>query len=188
MMARPSSSTAMMNVSRSCPSGIIGLIAAAWSPREAAAPGAGRIPSADMPGIPGVAVSSGGFDGSAFRRIPSGIHRFGYVPPSRTPGSELATGVELALFGLRRVDVDVDHIRCHLEEQMDLRTALFDGCHAVRIDDRVRDGSVLHDPAIDEHVLRAASRSLLGEGSNESREPQPGGLLAHVADIVAVAV
>ena len=42
---------------------------------------------------------------------------------------------------------------------------------AVGVDDRVRDGPVLHDAAVDEHVLRPARRPLLGQRRDVARAP-----------------
>ena len=82
-------------------------------------------------------------------------------------------------FGLRRMDVDVDRVRRHLDEQVDLRTAFLDRGHAVGIDDRMRDGAILDDPPVDEDVLRPARRPLLGQRRDVAGQPQAAGLLAH---------
>ena len=75
-------------------------------------------------------------------------------------------------FRLRRVHVDVHAIGRHLEEQMHLGTALLVRRHAVGVDDRVRDGAVLDDAAIDEDVLRTAHRALLRQRGDEAVQPQ----------------
>jgi hypothetical protein len=82
------------------------------------------------------------------------------------------------------VHVDVECVGRHLDEQVDFGTPLLDRGLAVGIDDRVRDRLILHDPAVDEQILRSARRSLLGEGRDEARDPHAAGLLAHFHQIV----
>ena len=65
--------------------------------------------------------------------------------------------------GLRRMHVDVDAVRRHVDEQVHLGTALLDGRDAVRLLNGVRDGPVAHDASVDEDVLRPARRPFVGE-------------------------
>ena len=90
-------------------------------------------------------------------------------------------------FGLRRVHVHVDAIRRDPEEQVHLRAPLLDGRDAVGLDDRVRDRPVLHDAAVDEHVLGAARRPLVAERRDEPFDLQPRGVLTDFDEIGAIA-
>ena len=90
-----------------------------------------------------------------------------------------------ALVGMH---VDVDRVRRHLDEQVHLGAALLDRRDAVGIDDRVRDRPVLDDPPVDEHVLRSARRSLLGERRDVAADPQAARLLPHLEQVVPLAV
>ena len=83
-----------------------------------------------------------------------------------------------AHFRLRRVHVDVERVGRHLDEQVHLRAALLDRRHAVGVDDRVRDRPVLDDAAVDEDVLRAARRPLLGQRRDVAGQPDAARLLA----------
>src|SRR6185503_12027362 len=76
----------------------------------------------------------------------------------------------------------------HLDEEMHLGAALLDRGLAVGIDDGVRDGAILDDAAIDEHVLWAARRALAREGSDETGHPQSSGFLEHFDQVVALTV
>ena len=84
---------------------------------------------------------------------------------------------------LGRVHVDVDAIRRDLDEQVDLGAALLDRRDAVRLGDRVRDGPVLHDPAVDEDVLRAAHRPLVAERRDVAVDLQAAGFLADLDEV-----
>jgi hypothetical protein len=90
--------------------------------------------------------------------------------------------------GFRGMHVDVHPVRRNLEKQMHLGAALLVGRHAVGIDNRVGDGPVLDDAAIDEHVLRTAHRPLLGERGDEPAQPQPAELALDGDQILAIAV
>ena len=91
-------------------------------------------------------------------------------------------------FRLRGVHVHVERVGRHLDEEVHLGAALLDRRLAVGIDDRVRDRTVLDDPAVDEDVLRSARRSLIGERGDETRQLQAARLLLQVDQIVALAV
>ena len=90
-------------------------------------------------------------------------------------------------FRLRRMDVDVDAIRRDAQEQVDLRAALLDRRDAVGLDDRVRDGPVLDDAAVDEDVLRAAGRPLVAERGDVAFDLQAAGLLPDLDQVGALA-
>src|SRR5471032_586592 len=90
MIAIPSSSTAMMNVSRNWPSGIIGLISrdAACDDEEGTAENAENAENgfSSVPDVLGALCALCGSIRSW------GIHRLGYTPPARTPGSDALIG------------------------------------------------------------------------------------------------
>src|SRR5580704_15117095 len=90
MIATPSSSTAMMKVSRNWPSGIIGRMSIAAA--DAADPGEPGD-SSGFAAMPLQADSAVGIALFAFQTAPApGTHLLGYVPPPRTPGMVPATG------------------------------------------------------------------------------------------------
>ena len=66
----------------------------------------------------------------------------------------------------------------NLEEQMNLGTSFLDRSIAVRLDDRVRDRAVLHDPPVDEDVLRATRRALLGQRRHIAFDAEAGEALS----------
>ena len=88
----------------------------------------------------------------------------------------------------RGMDVDVERVRRHPDEQMHLGTALLDRRLAVRIDDRVRDRPILDDAPVDEDVLRTTRRSLLGERRDEAGERHAARVLAQLHQVAALAV
>ncbi len=61
------------------------------------------------------------------------------------------------------MNVDVDPVGRNLDEQVYFGTALLDGRDAVRLGNRVRDGAVPDDAAIDEDVLRPAHGTVIAE-------------------------
>src|SRR5262245_48717092 len=83
--------------------------------------------------------------------------------------------------------VDVDALRRDAEKEVDLRAPFLDRRNAVGFRNRVRDRAVLHDPAVDEHVLRAADRALIAQRGDESFNREAASLLSHVDEIRAVA-
>ena len=89
---------------------------------------------------------------------------------------------------LGRVHVDVDasggisRNRC----TSGLRSLI--DADAVGVDDRVRDGPVLDDAAVDEDVLRSARRALLRQRRDEAVQPQAADLRCDRHQIVAIAV
>src|SRR6476659_10167909 len=85
------------------------------------------------------------------------------------------------------MDVDVDPIGRYLNEQVDLGAALLDRRHAVRLDDRVRDGPVLDDAAVDEDVLLAANRPGVAEGGHEPFDEDPASFLVDRDQVRALA-
>ena len=89
---------------------------------------------------------------------------------------------------LRRVDVHVDRRRRHRDEQVHLGAALLDRRDAVGVDDGVRDGAVLDDPPVDEDVLRAARRPLLGQRRDVAQHLDVARVAAHLDEIVPLAV
>ena len=74
--------------------------------------------------------------------------------------------------GLGRVDVDVDAVERHLEEQVHFGAAFLDRRRLIGVEDGVRDGLVPYDPAVDEDVLGAARRPLIGQRGDDAGEPQ----------------
>ncbi len=83
MMATPSSSTAMMNVSRNCPSGIMGRISnCPWS----------LGPGVPCPWSSVLPPKGGSHEGSAPRTPGSGDQRLPTVAPARTPGIVIGVG------------------------------------------------------------------------------------------------
>ena len=191
MIAMPSSSTAMMNVSRNWPSGIIGRMSTAPCRRRRAAPR-----SLERPGTPaGAAVAGPASGGRAARRHPptridaasqharqrrsvaarradrsgrelqlrhAALRRARPSSARRTTSctSDCSRNRTSAFVGCTLTSTRVGR---HLDEQVHLRAALLDRRRAVGVDDRVRDRPVLDDPAVDEDVLRAARRPLLGQ-------------------------
>src|SRR5436190_22506437 len=87
MMAMPSASTAMMNVSRNCPSGIIGFtgdsVTATTSLPGTVDVDGGCTPAAGPPPI--ASAESAARTSSADGEF-AGFHLLGYDPPARTPG------------------------------------------------------------------------------------------------------
>ena len=92
--------------------------------------------------------------------------RIGQRPPQHFVNERL---LQKADFRLGRMHVDVDTVRGHVDEEVDLRAALLDGGNAVGIDDRVGDRAVLDDSAVHEDVLRAAHGSLIAQGRHVAR-------------------
>ena len=70
---------------------------------------------------------------------------------------------------------------------MDLGAALLDRRDAVRLHDRVRDGAILDDTAVDEHVLRPTNRTLVAERRNIAVNHQAPSFLAHFDQVGALA-
>ena len=87
----------------------------------------------------------------------------------------------------RRMHVDVDPVGRNPDEQVDFGAPLLDRRDAVGLGNRVRDGAVLHDAAVDEDVLGAAHRPLIAECRNVAVDLQPRRLLAHFDQIEAFA-
>ena len=106
-------------------------------------------------------------------------------PPNHLVDVRLVAEAHLRL---RRVDVHVDRRRRHRDEQVHLGTALLDRRDAVGIDDGVRDGAVLHDPPVDEHVLRAARRPLLRQRRDVAEHLDVAGIAPHLDEVVPLAV
>ena len=88
---------------------------------------------------------------------------------------------------LRRVHVDVHAIGRNPDEQVHLGAALLDGRDAVGLRNRVRDGAVLDDAAVDEDVLGAADRPLVAERRDVAVDLQPARLLAQLDQIEPLA-
>ena len=86
-------------------------------------------------------------------------------------------------FRLRRMHVHIDAIGGNLEEEMHLRAAFLDRRVAVRLDNRVRDRLVLHDAPVDEDVLGASRRPLLGKRGHEAFDAEAGQRLPHRHEI-----
>jgi hypothetical protein len=93
-----------------------------------------------------------------------------------------------AYLRFRRVHVDVERVRRHVQEQVHFRAAFLDRSDAVGGDDRMRDRPILDDPAVDEEVLRPACRTLLGERCHISVQHDPAGLLVHLQQVIPIAV
>src|ERR1043166_7210106 len=96
MIAIPSSSTAMMNVSRNWPNGISG--------REDTGFGCWVLGAGVLgAGVPGAGVPGAGVPGARVpgARVPGalGTQRLGYAPPDNTPGSAGDTAICLAISG-----------------------------------------------------------------------------------------
>ncbi len=86
------------------------------------------------------------------------------------------------------MDVDVDLVRRHLEEQVHLGAAFLVRGDAVRVEDCVRDGPVLDDAAIDEDVLRPANRALFRKRGDEPVQPHAAERTFDPNQVLAVAV
>ena len=54
--------------------------------------------------------------------------------------------------------------------------------------DRVRDRAVLHDPPVDEHMLRPSDGPLLGESGNEAVQAQAAELAVDRRQVLAIAI
>ena len=185
-IATPSSSTAMMNVSRNWPSGIIGRISIRRGSEFAgtgrrirvsglhgATPGPGyaestrpafrrshqRLPTDAPASTPGSPSTGGSADGTSARASAAA--------PARGPGRarRRARGEgprARAICSRKRTSAFVGwtftstRSGAIAQEQMHLRAALLDRRDAVGLGDRVRDRAVLDDAAIDEDVLGAA--------------------------------
>ena len=106
-------------------------------------------------------------------------------PPNQLVDVRLVAKADLRL---RRMHVDVHRVGRHLDEEMHLGAALLDRRHAVGIDDRVRDGPVLDDAAVDEDVLRPARRPLLGQRRDEAEDLHVAAVAPHFDQIGALAV
>ena len=85
------------------------------------------------------------------------------------------------------MDVHVHPVGSDPEEQVHFRASLLDRRDAVGFDDGVRDRPVLHDAAIDEHVLGAADRPLIAEPRHVAFDRQAASFLAHIHEIGTVA-
>ena len=90
--------------------------------------------------------------------------------------------------GLRRMDVDVDRLRRHLEKEMHFRAALLDRRDAVGVENRVRDRLVLDDAPVDEDVLAPRVGPCSASAGDVPGEPETAGTLADLDQIVALAV
>ena len=210
MMQMPSSSMAMMKVSRNWPSGISGRMPApgvrhrcegcirrcrgARCVRGIAAPACTRCtllhrlhPCRRSPTTRVNAPREDAGNRRRQRPLPGGKVRgaqlqLRHVPAPQRVGDrapdDLVHQRLLAKphFGLRRVHVDVHPVRRHLDEQVHFGAALAIRGDAVGVEDRVRDGPVLDDAAIDEDVLRSARRAGLGERRNEAVDAQAAAL------------
>ena len=86
-------------------------------------------------------------------------------------------------FGLRRVHVDVDAVGRDLDEEMHLGAALLDRRDAIGLGDRVRDGAVFDDAAVDEDVLGAAHGPLVAERGDVAVDLQAGRFLADLDEV-----
>ncbi len=90
--------------------------------------------------------------------------------------------------GLRRVHVHVHGVGRHLDEHVRLGAPLAGRRRRVGVDHGVRHGPVLDDAAVDEELLRAPRRPLLGEGRDEPVDAEASGLLGHRHEVGAIAV
>jgi hypothetical protein len=90
-------------------------------------------------------------------------------------------------FSFRRMHVHVDAIGGDFEKEVDLRAAFLYRRVAVGIDNRVRNRLVLDDTAIDEHVLRATRRSLVGQRGDNAPDAEAGQHLSDWDEIGSIA-
>ena len=124
---------------------------------------------------PGMVIGRGSGASARRRRSAAARARARGRAPRRAPRrstswtSDCSRKRTSALVGM---DVDVDAVGRNLDEQVDLRAALLDGRDAVGVGDRVRDGPVLDDAAVDEDVLLAADRPLVAERGDEPVDRQ----------------
>ena len=81
------------------------------------------------------------------------------------------------------MDVDIHPIRRDPDEQVHFRAAFLDRGDAVGLGNRVRNGSVLHDPPVDENVLGAADGALVTEGGHVAMDLDPGRLFPDLDQI-----
>ena len=95
--------------------------------------------------------------------------------------------LEKSHFRFGGMDVHVDPIRRYFNKKMNLGAAFLDRGDAVRIADGVSDGAILDDSAVDEDILRAAYRPLVAERRDVAVDLEPGGFLAHLDEIGALA-
>ena len=84
--------------------------------------------------------------------------------------------------------VDVQRIERHLDEQVDFRAAFLDRRDAVGVADRMRDGLVAHQPAVDEDVLRTTARPGLGQRRDVAFHANAGRLLVDLDQVAGIAV
>src|SRR4029453_398523 len=85
-----------------------------------------------------------------------------------------------------RVDIDIHSIRRDPDEQVHFRAAFLDRGDAVGLGNRVRNGSILDDPPVDEDVLNAADGALVTENGHVTVNLKSGCLLAHFDEIQAL--
>ena len=215
MIAMPSSSTAMMKVSRNWPKRHHRPISGdrcdrRWSsvrrcePRfagrcEADAASPVRLRTCARQSIgsgtsPPIRVGSGNVvgcgwpdPGGAELQLGRGAatERVAERPPDHLVDERLVAEPDLRL---RRMHVDVHRVERHLDEEMHLRTALLDRRDAVGVDDRVGDRPILDDAAVDEDVLRPARRPLLGQRRDVSDDLHVAAFAPHLDQVVALAV